>query len=269
MALGAPDASGRRRPGARGRHRVHHRLRPRPAGHRPGSRPGLAGARRGGRARQLARAPRADAVTFATGRRGRLRHRRRAHRRGHRRGRPSPRAAAPPTPSTPTCRARTSTAIRTRQTLAEPQPEFLSIVPYTGEVKEPRLRLRAMPAEERSTLLRRVRDPLHAGGGDGASRRAACSAPARPSATATCAARASSTAPRCARWSPRAPACRCAASPRTASRASTTTTSATTATPSSCASPPAASTAAAAPTCARRSWARPATTSCARASTRS
>jgi formate dehydrogenase major subunit len=42
-------------------------------------------------------------------------------------------------------------AIRTRQTLAEPQPEFLSIVPYTDEVKEPRLRLRAMPAEERRT----------------------------------------------------------------------------------------------------------------------
>jgi formate dehydrogenase major subunit len=40
--------------------------------------------------------------------------------------------------------------IRTRQTLAEPQPEFLSIVPYTGEVKEPRLRLRSMPAEERN-----------------------------------------------------------------------------------------------------------------------
>jgi formate dehydrogenase major subunit len=41
--------------------------------------------------------------------------------------------------------------IRTRQTLAEPQPEFLSIVPYTGEVKQPRLRLRAMPAEERNS----------------------------------------------------------------------------------------------------------------------
>jgi NADPH-dependent glutamate synthase beta subunit-like oxidoreductase/formate hydrogenlyase subunit 6/NADH:ubiquinone oxidoreductase subunit I/ferredoxin len=39
--------------------------------------------------------------------------------------------------------------IRTRQTLAEPQPQFLNIVPYTGEVKEPRLRLRSMPAEER------------------------------------------------------------------------------------------------------------------------
>ena len=40
--------------------------------------------------------------------------------------------------------------IRTRQTLAEPQPEFLSIVPYTSEVKEPRIRLKAMPAEERN-----------------------------------------------------------------------------------------------------------------------
>jgi NADPH-dependent glutamate synthase beta subunit-like oxidoreductase/formate hydrogenlyase subunit 6/NADH:ubiquinone oxidoreductase subunit I/ferredoxin len=40
-------------------------------------------------------------------------------------------------------------AIKTRQTLAEPQPEFLSIVPFTAEVKEPRIRLRAMPAEER------------------------------------------------------------------------------------------------------------------------
>jgi len=41
-------------------------------------------------------------------------------------------------------------AIKTRQTLAEPQPEFLSIVPYTGELKEPRLRLQAMAAEVRN-----------------------------------------------------------------------------------------------------------------------
>jgi formate dehydrogenase major subunit len=41
-------------------------------------------------------------------------------------------------------------AIRTRQTLAEPQPEFLSIVPFTGEVKEPRYRMRALHAEERN-----------------------------------------------------------------------------------------------------------------------
>ena len=41
-------------------------------------------------------------------------------------------------------------AIRTRQTLAEPQPEFLSIVPFTAEVKEPRYRMTAMEAEERN-----------------------------------------------------------------------------------------------------------------------
>ncbi len=41
-------------------------------------------------------------------------------------------------------------AIKTRQTLAEPQPEFLSIVPYTGELKEPRYRLRAMEPEIRA-----------------------------------------------------------------------------------------------------------------------
>jgi NADPH-dependent glutamate synthase beta subunit-like oxidoreductase/formate hydrogenlyase subunit 6/NADH:ubiquinone oxidoreductase subunit I/ferredoxin len=40
--------------------------------------------------------------------------------------------------------------IRTRQTLAEPQPEFLSIVPFTGEIKEPRYRLKPLPAEERN-----------------------------------------------------------------------------------------------------------------------
>jgi NADPH-dependent glutamate synthase beta subunit-like oxidoreductase/formate hydrogenlyase subunit 6/NADH:ubiquinone oxidoreductase subunit I/ferredoxin len=41
-------------------------------------------------------------------------------------------------------------AIRTRQTLAEPQPEFLSIVPFTAEIKEPRYRLTPLPAEERN-----------------------------------------------------------------------------------------------------------------------
>jgi NADPH-dependent glutamate synthase beta subunit-like oxidoreductase/formate hydrogenlyase subunit 6/NADH:ubiquinone oxidoreductase subunit I/ferredoxin len=40
-------------------------------------------------------------------------------------------------------------AVKTRQQLAEPQPEFLSIVPFTSEVKEPRYRLRAMEPEER------------------------------------------------------------------------------------------------------------------------
>ena len=41
--------------------------------------------------------------------------------------------------------------IKTRQQLAEPQPEFLSIVPFTSEVKEPRYRLKALEAEVRNT----------------------------------------------------------------------------------------------------------------------
>ncbi|HEY3165174.1 MAG TPA: FAD-dependent oxidoreductase [Candidatus Limnocylindrales bacterium] len=41
-------------------------------------------------------------------------------------------------------------AIKTRQQLAEPQPEFLSIVPFTSEQKEPRYRLKALPAEQRN-----------------------------------------------------------------------------------------------------------------------
>ena len=41
-------------------------------------------------------------------------------------------------------------AIRTRQTLAEPQPEFLSIVPFTSEAKTPRYRMTALEADERN-----------------------------------------------------------------------------------------------------------------------
>ncbi|NJD28710.1 MAG: FAD-dependent oxidoreductase [Chloroflexi bacterium] len=41
-------------------------------------------------------------------------------------------------------------AIKTRQTLAEPQPEFLSIVPFTAEVKEPRYRMKALEADLRN-----------------------------------------------------------------------------------------------------------------------
>ncbi len=42
------------------------------------------------------------------------------------------------------------TAIKSRQQLAEPQPEFLSIVPFTSEQKEPRYRLKAMEPELRN-----------------------------------------------------------------------------------------------------------------------
>ena len=41
-------------------------------------------------------------------------------------------------------------AIKTRQTLAEPQPEFLSIVPFTAEAKEPRYRMKALEPEIRN-----------------------------------------------------------------------------------------------------------------------
>jgi len=40
--------------------------------------------------------------------------------------------------------------IKARQQLAEPQPEFLSIVPFTSEAKEPRYRMKAMPPEVRN-----------------------------------------------------------------------------------------------------------------------
>jgi formate dehydrogenase major subunit len=41
-------------------------------------------------------------------------------------------------------------ALKTRQTLAEPQPEFLSITPFTSEIKEPRYRLKALEADVRN-----------------------------------------------------------------------------------------------------------------------
>ena len=58
-------------------------------------------------------------------------------------------------------------AIKTRQTLAEPQPEFLNIVPYTGEVKEPRYRLKAMPAEVRNKSYIEYEIPYTPVRGDG------------------------------------------------------------------------------------------------------
>ena len=160
-------------------------------------------------------------------------------------------------------------AIRTRQTLAEPQPEFLSIVPYTARSRSRASACGRCRAEERNRSTSSTRSPTRRQRRC-ASRRAACSAPARPSATATCAARASSTARRCGRLEPAAHRpLRARSVTENRFTGPTTTTSATTATPSSCASRRAASTAAAAPTSARRSWARPATTSCAPASTRS
>ena len=62
-------------------------------------------------------------------------------------------------------RAMDLAAIRTRQTLAEPQPEFLSIVPFTSEVKEPRYRMTALEAEERNHSYIEYELPVHARGG--------------------------------------------------------------------------------------------------------
>ena len=52
-------------------------------------------------------------------------------------------------------------AIRTRQTLAEPQPEFLSIVPFTSEAKTPRYRLTALDGRGAQPLLHRIRAAVH------------------------------------------------------------------------------------------------------------
>ena len=82
-------------------------------------------------------------------------------------------------------------------------------MPFTGEIKEPRYRLKALEAEVAQRQLHRVRDPVHARTRRWPSRRAASSAPARRSGSATCAAWASSTgrrSRRSSRSSTRAPA---------------------------------------------------------------
>jgi len=93
-------------------------------------------------------------------------------------------------------------AIRTRQTLAEPQPQFLSIVPFTSEVKESRHRLASMPAEERRASYVEYEIPYSREDAVAESR-AACSARARRSASAISGASASSTRRRSRRWSRR------------------------------------------------------------------
>ena len=73
----------------------------------------------------------------ARGRRGhvrdrparRLRHRRRPDRRRAPWSRPSPKAGAAPTPWTRSCKGKDLSELRNRQTLAEVEPTFLSIVP--------------------------------------------------------------------------------------------------------------------------------------------
>ena len=92
----------------------------------------------------------ADAVTFETDRPGVFGTGRRPDRRGHRR--PGDRRGPAGVvrrrrvPQGPRPRRRS----RPARQLAEPQPEFLSIVPFTSEVKEPRYRMKAMDAEVRN-----------------------------------------------------------------------------------------------------------------------
>jgi formate dehydrogenase major subunit len=136
-------------PGAGTRDGVHDPLRPGAAGDRPG--PG-ADVDRAGLDRR-----RGDEAAPPEGRRrhvrdrpaGRLRHRRRPGRRGDvvqaiAEGRRAAYAVDA------YLQGLDLAAIRTRQQLAEPQPEFLSIVPFTSEIKEPRYRLRAMDADVRN-----------------------------------------------------------------------------------------------------------------------
>ena len=150
MALGAPDASGRRRPEPRPGHRVHDPVRSRPAGDRPGPRPDLDRTWIGRRRGDQAAPPEGRCGHLRDRPAGRVRDRRRPDRRRDRR--PGDRRG----PALGVRRRRLPasgidlSAIRTRQTLAEPQPEFLSIVPFTSEAKTPRYRLTALEAEERN-----------------------------------------------------------------------------------------------------------------------
>ena len=159
-------------------------------------------------------------------------------------------------------------AIRTRQTLAEPQPEFLSIVPFTGEVKEPRLRLKSMPAEARNKSYVEYEIPYtqaEAMAESGRCLQCTCEA------IGYCDLRRQGIEYGTTLRTLEPERTRLQLSQRRREplhRHATTTTSATTHTPSSCASRRAASTAVGAQTCARRSSAPPATTSCAPASTR-
>ena len=182
----------------------------------------------------------------------------------------SPRAAARPTRSTRSCAATTSRPSGPARPSPSREPIFLSIVPFTSEVKEPRYRLKALEAEERKhnyveyefpysreEIVSRVDalPPVHLRG-DRLLR------PAPPRDRVRDDAHDARAEPPPGRRPP-------VGQREPVHRASTTTTSATTRTPSSFASRRAASTAAAAPRSAPRSSARRATTSCGSASTRS
>ena len=152
-------------PGAGSRDGVHDPLRPGAAGDRPGSRPDAgSGPAPTGSSATKNRRLKADAVTFETSRPGVF-------------GTGDVRVGSATVVEAVAEGRRAAyavdaflqgldlEAIKTRQQLAEPQPEFLSIVPFTSELKEPRYRLKAMEPGDPEQELHRVRDPVHAGGG--------------------------------------------------------------------------------------------------------
>ena len=268
MQLGEPDASGRRRPGARRRHRVHHPLRPRPARHRPGPGPALV------RSRQ--RGPLGHAQSASPGRRRDLRDR--ATRRVRDRRRPDrSRDRGPGHRRGPSRRVRGGRLPAGQRPRRHPDPAdargATAGVPLDRAVHR-RDQGAALPSQgargrDAQRQLPRVRDPVLARRGHGRVhplppvhlRGDRVLRPAPPGHRVRHDAQDAGEELPPGRRLP-------LASPRTGSPVSTTTTSATTATRSSCASRPAASTAAGAPTCAPRWWAPRATTSCASASTR-
>ena len=166
-----PDAARRARrvrppaPRAGGRHRVRHRVRPGPPRHRPGAgpRPGSGPATRGRRRRSSA-ASRWTRSPSRPGRPGVF-------------GTGDVRTGAATVVQAIADGRRAAyavdaflqgldlAAIRTRQTLAEPQPEFLSIVPFTSEVKESAAPPRQHAGRGAARLVRRVRDPVQPRGG--------------------------------------------------------------------------------------------------------
>ena len=175
-------------PGAGARHGVHHPVRPRPAGHRPG--PGARLARQPGNEGPEATKQwrlKADAVTFETGRPGRVRHRRRADRRrdggpGDRRGparglrrRRLPQGPGPGRhPDPPDARRAAARVPVDRAVHERGQGAALPDDGARGGGAQPQ--------------LHRVRAAVHAARRPSPSRPAACSAPARRSGSATCAA---------------------------------------------------------------------------------